>query len=64
MPAPPQPARSSLTPPLLAAGPRRGLVKRQRIGASDCTRSGRAVVGIHQQVLRADPLGLFGIPLH
>ena len=41
---------------------RRGLVKRQRIGNADCRLfRARAMVGIYEQALRADPLGLFGI---
>ncbi len=41
---------------------RRGLVKRQKIGAAECMLfDARPVVGIYEKALRKDPFGLFGV---
>ncbi len=40
----------------------RGLIKRYRIGKADCMLfRAKAVVGIYEDALRTDPLGLFGV---
>jgi aminoglycoside N3'-acetyltransferase len=41
---------------------RRGLIKRYRIGNADCMLfKAKPVVGIYEDALRTDPLGLFGV---
>ena len=41
---------------------RRGLIKSRRIGRAECMLcKARAVVGIYEEFLRADPYGLFGV---
>ncbi|OQA18417.1 MAG: SPBc2 prophage-derived aminoglycoside N(3')-acetyltransferase-like protein YokD [Chloroflexi bacterium ADurb.Bin360] len=45
-----------------AEAERRGLIRRHRIGNAECSLfEARAVVGIYEEALRTDPLGLFGI---
>jgi aminoglycoside N3'-acetyltransferase len=47
---------------VLIEADRRGLVKRRKIGSSECMLfKARQVVGIYEEALRTDPLGLYGL---
>jgi aminoglycoside 3-N-acetyltransferase len=47
---------------VLAEAERRGMIRKQRIGKAECLMfKARAVIGIYEAALLADPLGLFGV---